>query len=80
MNSRLRSFSDVIDTFGVVELARLMHTNESHVRVMKTRNSIPPEYWGFVIDEAIRLGLIEITYKRLHQLRQMRFNRRRAAA
>jgi hypothetical protein len=43
------SFSDLIDEYGIKALAGLLGVNESHVRTMKARNSIPPEYWATLI-------------------------------
>jgi len=77
---RTMTFSGVIEAIGVPEFARATNTTESHVRVMKTRNSIPPEYWDDLIDEATRRGLKEVTYRRLVQLRQSRFNNRKSMA
>jgi len=45
----MKSFSEVIDAFGVSELARLLDLTEVHVRIMKTRDSIPPDYWGKIV-------------------------------
>jgi hypothetical protein len=43
------TFSDIIDAFGIKRLAELLGTSESHVRTMKARDSIPPEYWPAII-------------------------------
>lgn len=69
----MQSFQDLIDKFGVPRLAAILGIGESHVRVMKTRNSIPPEYWGTIVDHRVEAGLDDIDLARLHRLRKERF-------
>lgn len=68
----MQSFSAVIDAFGIAEIASLLKIDESHARTMKARNSIPPEYWGPLIEEGARRN-IHLTYQMLREMRANRF-------
>lgn len=67
------TFKDIIDEIGIAPLAELLSVEESHVRTMKTRDSIPPEYWGLVIDESGRRGMSDVSFSTLRQMRTERF-------
>lgn len=45
----MKSFRDIIDAYTVKHLAAVLGLPESHVRTMRTRDSIPPEYWADVL-------------------------------
>lgn len=45
----MTTFSDIIDSYGAKALADLLGVSESHVRTMKARDSIPPEYWPAIL-------------------------------
>lgn len=68
----MTSFDTIIDALGIGRLAILFGVRESHVRVMKARNSIPPEYWGVLIDEASKQGHA-LDFAGLRSLRAGRF-------
>ena len=67
------SFNDIIDAFGVDALAAIIGKDESHVRTMKARDSIAPEYWPALIEAAPRTKAKGLDYRTLHALRQRRF-------
>lgn len=69
------TFREIIDQIGSSALAKALAVEESHVRVMKARDSIPPEYWGIVIDESAACGIEGVTHEALRNLRGTRFNR-----
>jgi hypothetical protein len=69
----MRTFAEVIDAFGVAVVAKMLDLEESHVRTMKARNSIPPEYWGQLIEEAPKHGIVGLDYRKFRRLRQSRF-------
>ena len=69
-----RTFSDIIDAIGIAALAKHFGKDESHVRVMKTRDSVPPDYWPQLIEAAAAMRPA-LTYPELVALR----NSRRAA-
>lgn len=46
----MNSFREIIDAFGVARLAELLGIAQSHVRTMKVRNVIPPQYWRKIIE------------------------------
>lgn len=71
------TFSDIIEKIGNAPLAELLAVEESHVRTMKARDSIPPEYWGLVIEEAERRAIAGVTFEALLHLRKERFARAR---
>jgi hypothetical protein len=75
----MRTFSDVIEAFGVAVVADILKLEESHVRVMKTRESIPPEYWGALLEAAPRRGIRGLDYEKLRRLRRARFESARAS-
>ena len=69
----MQTFSQIIDEFGVTELATVLGLEESHIRVMKTRNSIAPEHWGAIIKSRPEGKLEGLTLEALHELRLARF-------
>jgi hypothetical protein len=46
----MESFREIIDAFGVARLSVLLGIAQSHVRTMKVRNVIPPQYWRKIIE------------------------------
>lgn len=74
------SFASVIDAFGVKVVAELIGVKESHVRVMKTRGSIPAEYWGVLIEAAPERGIEGIDFSLLRRLRTQKFSTESEAA
>lgn len=69
----MQTFTDLIDAFGVAALAKMLGVAESHVRTMKARDSVPPEYWGVLIEKATERGIEGVTYQALRGLRTRRF-------
>lgn len=76
----MRTFSDLIDEFGVADLAKILKVDESHVRTMKARDSVPPEYWGQIIEEAPKHRVRGVSWKTLKALRDSRFPTREKGA
>lgn len=71
----MKDFSSIIDKIGVATLAKILSVDESHVRTMKARDSIPPEYWGQVLEIAPKYELRGLSYAALRKLRTARFNK-----
>jgi hypothetical protein len=71
----MTTFKEIIDKIGIAPLAALLSVEESHVRTMKTRDSIPLEYWGLILDEARRRGEYSLSFDVLLQMRTERFAR-----
>ena len=69
----MHSFSALIEALGISRLAALFGIPESHLRVIKARDSLPPEYWQLAIEEARRQRLAGVTWKSLAALRDRRF-------
>jgi hypothetical protein len=69
----MQTFRDVIEAFGVASFAKLIGVEQSHARAMKTRNSIPPEYWATVVENAPAEHKSEITFDALRAMRAQRF-------
>jgi len=46
----MESFREIIDAFGVANLATLFGVPKSHIRTMKVRNVIPPQYWRKILE------------------------------
>jgi hypothetical protein len=78
----MKTFADIIDAFGepdgppakrgVAVVAKVLRIDESHVRTMKARNSIPPEYWSRLVEKAAAHG-VDLDYQKLHRLRDVRY-------
>ena len=67
----MMTFSKLIEEVTVPALATLLGVDESHVRTMKARESIPPEYWGLIIESAPQQ--LDLTYSKLRAMRRERF-------
>ncbi len=65
----MRTFDDIIGVIGTAKLAEVLGLAESHARVMKARHSIPPEYWGVLIQQAPALGIADLTIDELLEAR-----------
>jgi hypothetical protein len=46
----MKNFREIIDAFGIGNFAKLLGVEKSHVRVMKVRNVIPPQYWRKLLE------------------------------
>lgn len=75
----MKTFCTIIDTFGVPVVATILGLDESHVRTMKARDSIPAEYWGALLEEASRKNIRGLTWKTFKELRERRFKERAAS-
>jgi hypothetical protein len=63
------TFSAVIDSFGGPgKFAAAIGIEPGHARAMKTRNSIPSEYWHEVVTAAVRLKIQGVTLALLARL------------
>jgi hypothetical protein len=67
---------DAFKTAETVSLSDLLSVDESHVRVMRARNSIPPEYWSRIVDAAAEHGIEGVTLVDLIRAREDRFRRK----
>ena len=76
----MRCFSDVIEAFGVAPMAELLGVPDSHVRVMKARNSIPADYWSRIVKAAEDRGIDGVSADSLVAMREERFGRGDTAA
>jgi hypothetical protein len=74
------TFKHLIDAFGTAHLADLLQVEESHVRTMKARDSIPPEYWGVVLEHLPEQFRGTVSFADLRDLRARRFRSESAAA
>ena len=64
------SFAELIDRCGgPLKVADAFGISDSHARVMKTRNSIPVEYWPRLIDLAAAKGVDGVSFEALLALR-----------
>lgn len=71
----MKSFADIIEAFGSGVVAEILGLQDSHVRTMKARDSIPPEHWGRLVEEAPLRGVAGVDWKMLSDLRAKRFSR-----
>lgn len=67
------SFQKIIDAFGTDRLAEAAGVTESHVRVMRARDSIPPLYWPDIVAKAPDHLKGKVTFDLLKTLRAGRF-------
>lgn len=62
----MRSFASLIESFGgPARFAESVGVTASHAGVMKTRDSIPPEYWPRVVAAAQARGVNGVSYEAL---------------
>jgi hypothetical protein len=73
----MKSYIAIIDKYGAADLAEAMGTTESHVRVMRVRNSIPSAYWKLLVAQARQRGWDGLTLDKLYALQQRRFRQGR---
>lgn len=71
------TFQEIIDAFTVSRLAAMWGLPESHVRTMRARDSIPPEYWQDLLTDPPDALKEQLTADALKEARRSRFNRRR---
>ena len=69
----MRDFGELIDAFGAVPLAKILGLPDTHVRTMKTRGSIPPEYWPAIINAAPTAGIRGLNLALMMKLRSAKF-------
>ncbi|GJE77750.1 hypothetical protein [Methylorubrum suomiense] len=71
----MNSFAEVIDRLGIGPTAAALGLKDSHVRTLKARDSIPPTYFGALVEseDGKKHGL---TYELLHRLHQEAVARR----
>lgn len=66
----MNTFSQLIDECGGVQaVSDALGVADSHVRVMKARNSIAVDHWPKLIDLAAAKGLEGVTFQSLLALR-----------
>lgn len=62
----MNSFASIIEAFGGgAKYGRAVGISDCHARVMKTRDSIPAEYWQDTVEAAERLGIDGVTFELL---------------
>lgn len=69
----MKTFAAIIEAFRVESMAKVLKIPEQHVRVLRHRNSIPPEYWGQLIEAAPKYGITGLSWRRLKSMRDRRF-------
>ncbi len=66
----MNSFKQIIDAFTIKSLAEILGVAESHVRTMRARGSIPPEYWSKIIELAPSNIGVSLTLDGLLEIRK----------
>ncbi|MBM3553461.1 MAG: hypothetical protein FJX45_17350 [Alphaproteobacteria bacterium] len=69
------TFRAIIDAFTISRLAKLWGLPESHVRTMRARDSIPPEYWPDLFKDPPESIKAVLNSEALKAARRKRFNR-----
>jgi hypothetical protein len=64
----MKSFREIIDAFGIGAFATLLGVKKSHVRVMKVRNVIPPQYWRKILEAPRPAALATLSLANLDDL------------
>lgn len=65
----MNSFQEIIDAWpSVAALAQDLETSDSHVRTMRTRNSIAARFWTRLDAAARKRGIAGVTLERLAEL------------
>lgn len=63
------SFADIISAFGgPAAFAKAIGIEPSHAGSMKTRGSIPCEYWSDVVRAGRQLGIAGVSLERLAEI------------
>jgi hypothetical protein len=76
----MQSFAALIDLWpDMAVLSSDTGVKESHLRTMKARNSVPPDYWPAFVDSAKRRGIPGVTFDVLAGLYARRQRVRRMA-
>ena len=68
----MQNFIEMIDTLTVPKLAKMLNVPEGHIRVMRNRNSVPPDHWP----PLIKFG---ISYDKLVKMRRAALWQRKGA-
>ncbi|MCW6509793.1 carph-isopro domain-containing protein [Lichenifustis flavocetrariae] len=69
----MRTFSDVIDDLGgYLAVAEAIAVPKGTASAMKTRQSIPSEYWDGLVTLARRLGRDDVTFEVLAEISAQR--------
>lgn len=69
----MESFRDLIGAIGTAPLSKAFGVKESHVRAMRSRNSVPAVYWGPLLAAAHAAGHSDVTFESLLDMRAARF-------
>lgn len=73
----MQTFTKIIDAFGgPARFAEAMGITASHAGVMKARQSIPPEYWTRLVEEADRKNIKGVSHEHLARLAEKSARRR----
>lgn len=69
----MNSFGEIIAAFGgPAEFSRAIGIKPFHAQTMKTRGSIPPEYWERVVSAAVAREIDGVTFEGLAKLASTR--------
>ena len=70
------TFAELIDRCGgPIRVAEAFGIRDSHARVMKTRNSVPVDYWPQLIRLAGEAGISGVTFEALYEMRSSTLER-----
>lgn len=73
----MNSFAAIIDEIGIKEVADILGIPDSHVRVLKTRDSIPPTYFKRLVDADAALPEPKgVTFDLLYRLHEVELVKR----
>jgi tryptophan synthase alpha subunit len=81
--SQFSDHADIIDFYGLDEMADALRTTRPHVRQMRNRNSIPSHHWDKLVADAQRRGVdgvITLNVLAETQKKMFRGGRRECAA
>lgn len=73
----MQTFSEVIDKWpSDADFGADIGVDTNHVRVMRSRDSIPSNYWMEVVDSANRRKIDGVTHEILSKLSSLKNNKR----
>jgi hypothetical protein len=72
----MTTFEDVFEAFGgATMLASAIGIRPGHAQTMKSRGSIPPEYWSRIVNAARERRIKGVTHQALSQIAAQRLVR-----
>jgi hypothetical protein len=69
----MNTFRDIIDLIGSARLAKILNVPPGNVRLMRHRDSIPPQYWATLVSLPTSKSFKGVSFQALSEMRRKRF-------